>query len=144
MGFKTTAELMTTDVVTVRPRQQLKRAVTELQMGRIRHLPVVDERGFLVGLVTQRDILSAELDLERPIAELMQSDIKTVDPQTPAYEAAYLLLRHDIGCVPVTDGDGRLVGIVTETDFVRVAYSALGGAVSVDQLEAEEREADRV
>lgn len=138
------ADLMTTDVVTLKPRQSLRRAAEEVQMGRIRHLPVVDEHGLLVGLVTQRDLLAAGHDLDRPIADIMQRDIKTVSPTTPAREAAYLLLRHDIGCVPVTDADGKLVGIVTDTDFVRVAYRSLGGAVPVDQLEAEEREADHV
>lgn len=144
MDIKTSAELMTADVVTVRPRQYLKHADEEVRLGRIRHLPVVNEHGKLVGLVTQRDLLAAGSNLDRPIADIMQRDIKTVSPSTPACEAAYLLLRHDIGCVPVTDEDGKLLGIITDTDFVRVAYQSLGGAVPVDQLEAEEREADRV
>jgi len=70
--------------------------------------------------------------------------VKTVGPETPAHEAAYLLLRYPIGCVPVTDGGGRLLGIVTETDFVRIAYQHMGGQVPVDQIEAEEREAENV
>lgn len=144
MRPETIADLMTTDVVTLRPRQHLARAVEAVQTGRIRHLPVVDEHGHLIGLVTQRDLLAAHDALHRPIAEVMQRNIKTVSPETPAYEAAYLLLRHDIGCVPVTDDHGLLLGIVTDTDFVRVAYRCLGGAVPVEQLEAEEREADLV
>lgn len=135
---------MTIEVVTVKPRQLLKRAAEEVRLGRIRHLPVVDDSGKLVGLVTQRDLLAAGSDLDRPIADIMRRDVKTVRPSTPACEAAYLLLRHDIGCVPVTDEDSRLLGIITDTDFVRVAYRCLGGAVPVDQLEDEEREADRV
>lgn len=144
MELETIADLMTTDVVTMKPRHLLKRAAEEVRLGRIRHFPVVDDHGVLVGLVTQRDLLAAGSDLDRPIAEIMQRDIKTVSPTTSACETAYLLLRHDIGCVPVTDADGKLVGIVTDTDFVRVAYRCLGGVVPVDQLEAEEREADRV
>lgn len=144
MEQETINELMTTDVVTMKPRQSLRSAADEVRFGRIRHLPVVDDHGVLVGLVTQRDLLAAGSDLDRPIADIMQRDIKTVSPTTSACEAAYLLLRHDIGCVPVTDADGKLVGIVTDTDFVRVAYRSLGGAVPVDQLESEEREADRV
>jgi hypothetical protein len=46
--------------------------------------------------------------------------------------------------VPVTDREGCLVGLVTETDFVRLAYERLGGSVPVDQMELEEREADQV
>lgn len=144
MESMTIAEIMTVDVVTLKPRQTLRHAAEEVELGRIRHLPVVDDHGRLLGLVTQRDLLAAGPDLDRPIAEIMTSDIKTVSPVTPAYEAAYLLLRHDIGCVPVTDEHGTLIGIVTDTDFVRVAYRCLGGAVPVDQLEAEEREADHV
>ena len=135
---------MTSDVVTMRPRQHLARAVEAVSNQRIRHLPVIDEQGRLIGLVTQRDLLAAGDGLDRRIADVMQAGIKTVSPTTPAYEAAYLLLRHDIGCVPVTDDQGVLLGIVTDTDFVRVAYGCLGGAVPVEQLEAEEREADLV
>jgi CBS domain-containing protein len=144
MNSETTADLMTTDVVTVKPRQHLARALEVVHSDRIRHLPVVDDQGKLIGLITQRDLLAAGSELDRRIADIMQVEIKTVSPDTPAYESAYLLLRHDIGCVPVTDDRGHLLGIVTDTDFVRVAYRCLGGAVPVDQLEAEEREADLV
>ena len=64
--------------------------------------------------------------------------------QTPAHEAAYLLVRNKIGCLPVVNKDGFLVGIVTETDFVSAACILLGGRVPVDELELEEHEADRV
>ena len=135
---------MTRAVVTVKPRQHVARAVDVVKNDRIHHLPVVDDQGKLVGLVTQRELLAAGEALDRRIADIMHTEIKTVSPTTPAYEAAYLLLRHDIGCVPVTDDHGLLLGIVTDTDFVRVAYRCLGGAVPVDELEAEEREADLV
>lgn len=135
---------MTRDVVAVKPRQALTRAMDVVTNDRIRHLPVVDEQGKLIGLITQRDLLAAGDALDGRICDLMKAEIKTVSPSTPAYETAYLLLRHDIGCVPVTDDQGLLLGIVTDTDFVRVAYQCLGGAVPVDELEAEEREADLV
>ena len=144
MKTKTIKDLMTRDVVVVKTRQGLTRAMDIMSNDRIRHLPVVDDAGRLIGLVTQRDLLAAGDALDGRIGDLMQAEIKTVSPLTPAYEAAYLLLRHDIGCVPVTDNHGVLLGIVTDTDFVRVAYQCLGGAVPVDELEAEEREADLV
>ena len=144
MKPETTEDLMTRDVVTVKPRQHVSRALDVVNNDRIRHLPVVDDDKMLIGLVTQRDLLAAGDALDRRIGDIMRSEIKTVSPTTPAYEAAYLLLRHDIGCVPVTDDRGVLLGIVTDTDFVRVAYQCLGGAVPVDELEAEEREADLV
>jgi CBS domain-containing membrane protein len=137
-------DLMTPQPTALTPRHHLRRAAEELRLGRIRHLPVVDPHGLLVGVITHRDLLEAGDDLGRPIAEVMQTDVKTIAPAAPAREAAYLILRHAIGCVPVVEGDGRLCGIVTDTDFVRVAYTLLGGAVPVDQIELEEREAENV
>src|SRR5690606_24268420 len=136
-------ELMVADVVTVRSGDRLSHVDREMRLGRIRHLPVVDDAERLVGLVTERDLLAAGSHAER-VADIMRTNPKVVHPDSPAHEAAYLLLRHGIGCVPVVDGEGRLVGLVTDTDFIRVAHTALGGAVPVDELEAEEREADHV
>jgi CBS domain-containing membrane protein len=112
-----------------------------MQLSCFRHLPVVKE-GRLVGVVSHHDLLGA--DTQKTVREVMSDDVKTVTPQTPAHEAAYLILRHRIGCVPVVESDDRLVGIVTDTDFVRAAYLLLGGTVPVEQLELEELEAERV
>lgn len=142
MSIATVANLMTRDVFTLSPRHHIRRVAEEMRLGRIRHVPIVDRNQKLLGLVTQRDVLAASHDLARPVSEIMQRDIKTVTATTPAFEAAYLLLRYDIGCVPVTDARGTVIGIVTDTDFVRAAYTLLGGRVPVDELEAEEREAD--
>jgi acetoin utilization protein AcuB len=133
--------LMTPDPVTVAPSATVGQARAELSMGRIRHLPVVND-GVLVGLVSERDLHNVDDD-SAPVSRVMTHDVQTIGIDTAAHEAAYLILRHAIGCVPITDG-GVLVGIVTDTDFVRVAYSLLGGSVPVDELEAEEREADQV
>lgn len=140
----TVAELMTRAVTVLGPRHHLKRAAEEMHLGRIRHLPIVDESGALIGILSERDLIAAGLDMDRSVAEVMHRDVLSVTPETPAHEAAYLLIRHPIGCVPVVDAHEKLVGIVTDTDFLRVAYIALGGVVSVDQLETEEREADKV
>ena len=142
MSVTTVADLMIRDVVTLGPRHHIKRVAQEMRLSRIRHLPIVDKSHALLGLVTLRDVLAAGEDRARPVSEIMQRDVKTVQATTLAYEAAYLLLRYDIGCVPVTELDGTLIGIVTDTDFVRAAYTLLGGRVPVDELEAEEREAD--
>jgi len=141
------ADLMTTDLTTLPATASLNRAAGELDLGHIRHLPVVDGQGRLLGLLTHRDLLRHHRNRgaePRSVADIMTRDIKTVAPDTPAHEAAYLLLRHAIGCVPVTDSHGVLVGIVTDTDLIQVAYRALGGVVPVEELTAEEREADNV
>lgn len=137
-------ELMTADPTVLGPADDVRCAEREMSLGRIRHVPIVDHEGRLVGLVTHRDVLAAGGDGHRRLAEIMQADVTTITVDTPAHEAAYLLLRHAIGCVPVLDDDGQLVGIVTETDFVRAAYTLLGGRVPIDQLELEEKEAEQV
>ena len=140
----TVADVMTTTPTVLHGDDRMGRAAREMEIGLFRHLPVVDRRGHLVGLVSHRDVVGARARPVRVVADAMQTDVKTVGPETPAHEAAYLLLRHKIGCVPVVDAQGRLVGIVTESDFVRVAYSLFGGRVPVGQLELEEDEANRV
>jgi acetoin utilization protein AcuB len=103
---------------------------------RIRHLPVTDSDGELLGIVTDRDI---RLTLPSPattlsvwemnhlLAKLAVGDVMTkspitVDPDRDAREAAWLMLEHKIGALPVLK-DGRLVGILTETDLLR-AFAA--------------------
>lgn len=135
---------MTADPTTLRKGDRLRDVAREMRLGGIRHVPIVDAQHKLVGLISQRDLLAAGVDPTRRVADAMRTDVKTVSPDTPAHEAAYLLIRYAIGCLPVTDEDDRLVGIVTETDFVRVAYSLLGGRVPIDQLELEEKEAEQV
>jgi CBS domain-containing protein len=90
-----------------------------------------DER--LVGLLTHRRVLEAWVSQGHPDREdpavvardvpvemIMEKDVMTVQPQTRASRAASLLEKHKFGCLPVVER-GRLVGIVTEADFVRVA-----------------------
>jgi len=143
MKSLTVGDIMVREPTALPPHATVGRAREELDLGRIRHLPVIDKDGMLAGIVSLRDLLVAGDDGLR-LDEIMTSDVKTVGPETPAHEAAYLLLRFPIGCVPVTDSGGRLLGIVTETDFVRIAYVHMGGQVPVDQIEAEEREAENV
>lgn len=137
-------EMMTSDPTTLTPRHHLARAAQTMDEEGIRHLPIVDRDGAVIGVLSHRDLLEASPDLDRPIADTMHREVKTIAPDASAHEAALLLLRHSIGCVPVTDGAGKLVGIVTDSDFVRVAYTLLGGQVPPDQIELEEIEADRV
>jgi acetoin utilization protein AcuB len=128
---------MTKHVITVRPQEKIIDAF-ELMQGRgIRHLPVVED-GELKGLVTDRDIrlalipspLSTPEDrvyhlgaLER-VDEIMATDLITVTPTTTIEEAAKLMAQYKIGAVPVV-GQGKLVGILTETDIMCVFIEML-------------------
>ena len=113
---------------------RLSMAEDLLQQERIRHIPVLDEDGKLCGIVTQRDLfrgallralgygsrLADKLFESLPVKEAMTDEVISTSPETPVSDAARLLLGHKIGCLPVTD-NGKLVGIVTETDFIELA-----------------------
>jgi len=123
--------LMTTEVITLTQGQSLPLAESLMEMKRVRHLPVIDGEGMLVGLVTHRDLLRAKLsertpltkderssqELSVPVSSIMQTNVWTVTPSTMGNKAANMLRDHHFGCLPVVD-DGRLVGILTEADFV--------------------------
>jgi CBS domain-containing protein len=117
-------DFMTRELVTVRETDDLALAESILRLGGVRHLPVVRE-GRLVGLLTQRDLLRA--GAAGPAARGVQArDVMvprpvTVAPDGSLAEAARTLLDRKFGCLPVCEADGTLVGIVTESDFVRLA-----------------------
>jgi acetoin utilization protein AcuB len=130
------AALMTTDLVTVTPERPILEARRLMLERRIRHLLVCDRDGAdakLLGIVTDRDI---RLNLASPATSLsvwelnyllarltvggvMRTALITIGPTRDSREAARIMTQHQIGALPVLDG-GRLVGIVTETDILRV------------------------
>jgi acetoin utilization protein AcuB len=125
-------ELMTGALITVRPDTPVLDARHLMVQERIRHLLVTNERGELMGIVTDRDIklnlpsqatsLSVwelnHLLTRLTVGKVMTQSVITVGPDREARDAAQLMLDHTIGALPVVDG-GRLVGIVTETDLLR-------------------------
>ncbi len=119
------SDFMTKDLVTVREADDLALAESLLRLGGVRHLPVVRDRK-LVGILTQRDVLRSGISgkppaRELPVSEVMTKDPTTVRPGLGLAHAARLMLERKIGCLPVCEEDGTLVGIVTEADFVRFA-----------------------
>ncbi len=131
-------DLMTTEVVTLTEDETLAHAQRCMARGRIRHLPVIRE-GRLVGLITHRDLLAASFsifaevkaDEQRrvfatvPVAEAMHRDVVTVPPDLGVSQAARILLENKYGCLPVVDDEGKLQGIVTEADFLRLTVRLL-------------------
>ena len=135
-------DLMTSDVITLFEEQTLPIADDIMKYRRIRHLPVVDEQGRLVGLVTHRDVLKAQvsyvsfvknesggergsIDLDIQVKDVMSRDVWTVSPTTPAHEAGQLLADHTFSCLPVVEPGRRLVGILTDRDFLKFALEVL-------------------
>jgi CBS domain-containing membrane protein len=133
------SHIMTTKVVTFFEEQTLPVAEDVMQIHRFRHLPVIDPEGRLVGLVTQRDLLRAQISAltglteserrarqeEVRIGKLMTREVWTVTPDTLASHAGQTLLDHKYSCLPVVDADRVLCGIVTERDFLKFAIKAL-------------------
>lgn len=131
-------DIMTPKVLCMLEEENLERIETGMQRFKFRHLPVIDG-GKLVGLVSQRDYLRASVsaldpdyalkhsNLERNIfvAEIMTRDVVSVRPDTPLVEAAAILRQHKFGCLPVTEADGTVVGIVTDYDFVGLSIALM-------------------
>jgi acetoin utilization protein AcuB len=129
--------MMTTELVTVTPETPILEARRLMLERRIRHLLVCDRDAVhdakLLGIVTDRDI---RLNLPSPatslsvwelnyllarltVGDVMRKAVVTIGPTRDSREAARIMTQHQIGALPVLDG-GRLVGIVTETDILRV------------------------
>jgi CBS domain-containing protein len=121
-------QFMTTDLFTVHPEDVVDLAASLMDWRHIRHVPVEDNEGKLVGLVSHRTLLrlvgQGMRGAERqPVAvkDIMIADPHTVTPATPTLEAIELMRRHKIGSLPVVEEGHRLVGIITERDLIRVA-----------------------
>lgn len=127
--------IMTTDLITVAPSATLADVRTLMKENRIHHIPVVDENDELIGLMTLTNVLAATDSILRKtdsrihaaevcIKEVMVTEVATVDEHASLRQAALFLEKHRIGCLPVVT-DGKLRGIITETDFVAVAINLL-------------------
>ena len=129
---RTVRDLMTERVYTLKSKDSLETLYDLMDSRRVRHVPILDSEGDLVGLVTDRDLsrtalgaveelpLSVERDIlrRRRIRDIMVTEPDTIEPDAPLAEAAAMLLENKVGCLPVVEGL-HLVGIITEADFVR-------------------------
>jgi CBS domain-containing protein len=140
----TVAELMTTDLYTLSPTHTLADARKLMAEHYIRHIPVLDAQGNLKGVVSQRDVLAASesslkadglalSDSEVLLASFMTSQVTTVDGSADLRGAALFLQKEKVGCLPVVE-DGKLIGIITDSDYVGIAINLM------EQLEDAEPE----
>lgn len=122
----TVAECMTEGPVTIRPDETLAAAQEKMAHGRFRRLPVVDGDGRLLGILTDGDLRQhvGYWATTRVTAAMIEKPV-TVTPETPIQSVAELMLQYQIGGVPVVAADGRVVGIVTESDLLHVLLDLL-------------------
>ncbi|MHC4781282.1 MAG: CBS domain-containing protein, partial [Planctomycetota bacterium] len=133
-------QYMTTKLYTVHENEVIDLVANVMDWTQVRHVPVEDDHGKLVGLVSYRSLLRmlARDYLMRgrasavPVSEVMQRELVIASPKTTLLEAIELMRTRKVSCLPVVT-DGRLVGIVTERDFLRVARELLEASFKVGQ-----------
>jgi acetoin utilization protein AcuB len=132
-------ERMSHPVISVHPDLSIQDALALMRQERIRRLPVVDTRGKLVGIVSDRDLLHASpsdatslsvwelnyLISKITIEQIMTKDVITVAPDTPVEDAARVMADNKIGGLPVLQ-EQELVGMITETDLFKIFLELLG------------------
>ena len=128
-SYQTVGQFMSTDLFTLRPTDLVDLAASLMDWRHIRHVPVEDEKGHLVGLVTHRGLLrllsrgsTAPDGTSMTVREIMKPNPTTVTSTTTTLEAIEIMRRSGIGCLPVVDND-QLVGIVTSYDFLTATAS---------------------
>ena len=122
-------KFMTTMPHTIGKDIELKKAINMMREHRIRHLPV-EEAGVLVGVLTDRDIKLASSfthSQELTVEEVMTPDPYTVNPHASVDEVVLTMAEHKYGCAIVKQDNGKVVGIFTATDGLRVLGEVLKG-----------------
>jgi len=143
----TVEEFMTSELSTMRDTDSLNDAREIMTRKHIRHIPVTDDGGKLLGLVTQRDVLAATepgllnqegsashvraVDIR--LSDIMIRDVSIISQTDSLRKAAMYMQTHKYGCLPVVS-DGRLVGIITDSDFIAIAINL------IEQAELNEEE----
>ncbi len=135
-------DFMTPDPVTAAPETSIHDALASMEHHGVRHLPVVLS-GKMVGVVSDRDLVGqagtsfytgggGKIPKETRIEEVMKKDVITANPMDPVVAVAVELSAQGIGCLPVLE-DGKLVGIVSETDLLRLVSELKDGPQVVTQ-----------
>lgn len=132
MGKLLVRDLMTEQVFSVQPDEDVEELYNIMADKHVRHVPVVDSEGTLIGIVSHRDLIGSvfldsdvlpmaeQRDLFKAIKveEIMHRGADSSSPDDSIDEAGRIMLEGKLGCLPVTEGD-KLVGILTEADFVK-------------------------
>lgn len=124
-NYKSVEQFMATDLFTVRPDDVLDLAASLMEWRHVRHVPVEDDSGELVGLISHRDLvhlfaIGKANDKSIAVRDIMKTEVITVDVNTPTVDALNLMRDKNIGALPVVSGR-KLVGLVTAYDFLTVS-----------------------
>ncbi|WP_191601597.1 CBS domain-containing protein [Marinomonas algicola] len=136
--MKQVADLMIKNVITLKENDSLATAKTLMHDKNIRNIPIVNDNGECVGMLTQREYLRHAFYLvsqfgtqqitkkeeQTPISKAMSKDILTIEPDIDLSTAAEFFIENKYGCLPVVEND-KLVGILTPVDFVKLAHAML-------------------
>lgn len=134
-------DYMRSPCITISSEAGLDRALMIMRTQRIRHLPVVDENGAMVGLISDRDLRLSMLEMEQgpsgapkgyylpaltKVTAVMITNVLSATPDMPLANAATIMSERKFGCLPVIEsGSRKPVGIVTETDMLRLLSNML-------------------
>ena len=125
-NYKTVEQFMVTDLFTVRPGDVIDLAANLMHWRHVRHVPVEDDAGKLVGIVSHRDLLrffalgNSNGKTEKIVRDVMIEELRTIVPETPTLDALALMRDNNIGCLPVVKNE-KLVGLITAHDFLTVS-----------------------
>jgi CBS domain-containing protein len=122
----TARDIMTEGVITIRPTGTIQEAIELLLAERISGLPVIDDRGRLVGIVTEFALLAVAYDervLSDTVSQHMTTDLLTVDAGDAVRKVADLCVVHRVRRVPVME-QGKLVGLIARSDVLRAIYES--------------------
>jgi CBS domain-containing protein len=120
----TARDIMTEDLVTIRPSAPLREAVEQLLAREISGLPVVDDSDRLVGIITEFALMAVAYDkkvLNEPVSQHMTTELLTVDVKDSVRKVADLCVVHRVRRVPVME-NGRLVGLVARRDVLKAMF----------------------
>lgn len=132
-------ERMSLPVITIHPEMPIMEALNLMKKEKIRRLPVVNQRGHLIGIVSDKDLLHASpsdatslsvweisyLVSKIDVEQIMTQNVITITEDTPLEDAARIMVDNKIGGLPVVEDD-IVVGIITETDLFKIFLELLG------------------
>jgi acetoin utilization protein AcuB len=137
-------QIMKQDITTLRSDDPISLALATMKKNKIRHIPIVNESNQLIGIVTERDVKDAspsifQLELKedflnKPIKEIMSTDLITGHPLDFVEEVAAIIIDNKIGCLPILQ-DQQLVGLITESDLLHTFVKLTGADQPASHIE---------